>query len=267
MGKIYCYTCKLFGGAGPFANSGFCDWKHANRAIDLHERSNEHCTNTIRLSERMCVTGRVDKELVKQASDMANYWKEVPRRCVSVISFLAERGLPFRGSDETAGSVHNGNYLGMLELLAQYDPFLAEHLQRHSNECRSHTNYLSSTICEELVTRLGKQVEDSTIDRVKKSNYYSISVDSTPDISHVDQLTVIFRYMEGDSPVERYMTFLPNAGHICQEQADGQSAVHSSRSAAAFFDLVEQIYNFFTASTSRFTKLSAVLKRLIMSVV
>ena len=53
--------------------------------------------------------------------------------------------------NEIMGSAANGNCLGMLELLAQYDDFLKQHIQKHANLGCGHTNYLSSTICEELV--------------------------------------------------------------------------------------------------------------------
>ena len=70
---------------------------------------------------------------------------------VDVIKLSCERGLALRGENEIMGSAANGNYLGMLELLAQYDDFLKQHIQKHANLGSGHTNYLSSTICEELV--------------------------------------------------------------------------------------------------------------------
>jgi hypothetical protein len=41
---------------------------------------------------------------------------------------MAERSLPFRGDKETFGS-HSGNILGLLELIAKFDPFLANHIK------------------------------------------------------------------------------------------------------------------------------------------
>lgn len=47
------------------------------------------------------------------------------------------------------------------------------------------------------------------------AKYYSISVDSTPDVSHVDQLTFIVRYVNTNGlPVERLLKFIPNSEHI-----------------------------------------------------
>ena len=40
-----------------------------------------------------------------------------PRRSVDVIIFFGERGLAYQGGAEKIGAVHNGNYLGTIELL------------------------------------------------------------------------------------------------------------------------------------------------------
>jgi len=53
------------------------------------------------------------------------YWQQVLERIVAVVKFLATRGLVFRGENEKIGSRLNGNYLGVLELLSKFDPFLA----------------------------------------------------------------------------------------------------------------------------------------------
>ena len=39
-----------------------------------------------------------------------------------------------------------------------------------------------------------------------------MSVNSTPDISNVDQLTIIFRYVLRDGSVERFVKFIPTRG-------------------------------------------------------
>ncbi|RXN38526.1 zinc finger MYM-type 1-like protein [Labeo rohita] len=80
---------------------------------------------------------RVDASLARQCESEQLYWKEVLRRVVAVIKFLGARGLPFRGDKELLSSAHNGNYLGLLELIAEFDPFLKEHLEKHGNKGRA----------------------------------------------------------------------------------------------------------------------------------
>ena len=105
----------------------------------------------IALDQRGTEKSRIDKKIVVEAERQSTYWRKVLKRVISVVQFLCQRNLAFCGSDEIIGSAHNGMYLGLLELLSEYDGFLAEHIQRHANQGRGHTNYLSSTICDELV--------------------------------------------------------------------------------------------------------------------
>ena len=51
----------------------------------------------------------------------------------SVIKFIAEHGLAFRGDNELIGSPRNGNCLDLLELIALYDMFLVQHIQTRDN--------------------------------------------------------------------------------------------------------------------------------------
>nr|XP_026487267.1 uncharacterized protein LOC113394243 [Vanessa tameamea] len=77
------------------------------------------------------------------------------------------------------GSALNGNFLGCIDLISKFDPFMAEHLVRFGQKGRG-----------------------------------SPSIDSTPDISHTDQLTFIIGYiLPNGEPVERFITFLPKCGH------------------------------------------------------
>ena len=204
----------------------------------------------------------------------------------------------------------------MLELLAQYDDFLKQHIKKHANLGSGHTNYLSSTICEELVHLMGKRVLDEIVSRIKRSRYYSVTLDSTPDGGggHVDQLTLVFRFMENTTPVERFVTFMPNQGHKAEDMFDGlmqfidthgidiqhcrgqsydnasamsgwynglqakvaaknnlaawipcaghslnlvvKAAAECCTAAVSFFDILECVYVFFTASTHRYEVLS-----------
>ena len=111
------------------------------------------------------------------------------------------------------GSTRNGNYLGTIELLAKYDNLLADNLLKYGNRGKGNVNYLYSTICDEVISLLCDNVRSIIINECKMAKYYSISVYSTPDINHVDQLTIILRYINKDDIIERFLTFIPITSH------------------------------------------------------
>lgn len=315
-GNVYCFPCVLFGethkGRTQFSD-GFSDWKNASQRMKMHEDSATHRACVQTLISRRRIHGRIDSSLEIQFNKEKDYWTKVLQRVVSVIKFLSSRGLAFRGDTELLGSQHNGNYLGILELIAEYDPFLSSHLAKYGNEGRGKPSYLSSTICEEVIEIMGNKVLKVIVKDIQEAKYFSLSVDSTPDISHIDQLTVVLRYVgvSDGEVVERFLAFIPIASHTGEALATtiliflnkcgieiknlrGQSydnaanmsgcynglqahiarinqlahyipcaahslnlvgvcAVESCVGAISFFGLVQAMYNFFSASTHRWT--------------
>ena len=60
---------------------------------------------------------------------------------------------------------------------------------------------------------MGKKVLSVIVDEIKTAKYFSISVYSTPDVMHVDQLTVIICYVLQSGHVERFLKFIPIFSH------------------------------------------------------
>ena len=101
-----------------------------------------------------------------------------------------------------------GTFLSILELLSKFDPFLAQHIERYGAKGRGNCSYLSSTICDEFIKIMGEHILEHIVNELKSVKYFSVNVDSSPDISHVDQLTCVLRYVLPDGPVERFVSFL-----------------------------------------------------------
>ena len=154
-GCLFCFVCKRFstisasGNSSSLATTGFDSWDHSGRLND-HERHRESLSKyAIRLAKHETID-RCNVHVDSYARENS-YWKEALRKLVSVVTFLVTRRLALRGSNEVFGSGHNGNYLGCLELLSEYDPFLAQHIEKYGNRGRGNPSYLSSTICVEFV--------------------------------------------------------------------------------------------------------------------
>lgn len=212
-GHVYCVVCKLFSTEKDnFSCNGFNDWKHSNRIVE-HEQSKAHKINLTTFCKRKSAKDCIDSKMIEQHKNEQRYWIQILHRICDVIKFLASRGLAFRGENQHFGSFKNGNYLGILELLSLYDPVLKQHIETYGNKGKGVTSYLSANICEEFIEIMGEKVFSYIIAELKKSKYYSFSVDSTPDIAHVDQLSFTVRYIVDCLPVERFLMFIPIERH------------------------------------------------------
>ena len=107
-----------------FTHGRFCDWKHASSRLFYHERSKDHLNAVVALARCAKEAGRMDFELAQQTEQAVKHWN----RLVRVIKFACERSLALRGENEMLGSAANGNCLGTLELVAEYDDFLKQQI-------------------------------------------------------------------------------------------------------------------------------------------
>ena len=83
----------------------------------------------------------MDEKLCAQIEAEFTYWQNILRRVIAVVKKLSSRGLAFWGKDEQFGSNRNGNYMMALELLAEFDPFLATHIAERGNPGRGNIVY------------------------------------------------------------------------------------------------------------------------------
>jgi len=103
-------------------------------------------------------------------------------RLIETIIFLSSRGLAFRSDNQILASRHNGNYLGYLELISKFEPSLSTHIHKYANKGKRNVSYSSNTICDDLILSMTKTVLENIVQETITSKYFSIIIDSTPDI-------------------------------------------------------------------------------------
>lgn len=113
---------------------------------------------------------------------------------LDVILFCAKNDLPLRGSsDDVLGSDKNcGMFLNLIELISRYNPRLRAHLTNHRKRAVS---YLSHSTQDEFVELIGNAVREQIVKDINNAKYYSMLLDTTPDISRKEQLSEIIRYL------------------------------------------------------------------------
>lgn len=222
---VYCYVCKLF--PNKTANSqnklltGFCDWKNVQNKCVEHETSKDHISAMCTFSKRSANVGLINSEIAKQLHAEEMYWREVLKRVVATVKLLAKLGLGFRGQEECLSSTKSGNYLSCLQYLSEFDDFLKNHLKRYSDCGQGNTSYLSHQTCDEFIAIMAEALKVKLVNEVKKAVYYSIIIDSTPDVSHIDQLTLVIRYISDKTEIkEKFFGFIPISCHTSKSLED-----------------------------------------------
>ncbi|XP_039045651.1 uncharacterized protein LOC120185532 [Hibiscus syriacus] len=115
---------------GQLANDGFADWQHLSTRLKEHEVGLEHVTNMatwLDMRQRLKKNETIDKVAQEQFEKERDHWKKVLQRIISIVKFLAKHNLAFRISNETLYQKSNGNFLGLIEMLEEFDPFIKEH--------------------------------------------------------------------------------------------------------------------------------------------
>lgn len=118
---------------------------------------------------------------------------------LDITLFLAKQNLPFRSHKEEETSLNKGNFLEMVEMLSKYDPMLKDHLMRlKQSTCKlkASISYLAQNTQNEFINVLANHVKELLVTDIKSAKYFGIIFDSTPDISHTDQMSEVIRYVK-----------------------------------------------------------------------
>ena len=233
---LHCFCCRLFY-FGPANTKPLLaepcgvsnkDWKKLYDRVNDHHKSPIHRDCYVKwraLQTRLNQEAAIDETLNKAIETERQTWRKILHRILDVTLFLAERGLAFRGSTEEIGDPRNGNFLGILELLARYDDVLRIHLdkvKRGREEGKpERVTYLSWKIQNEFIECCGARVRNEILEEIRKSKYYSIIVDSTTDVSHIEQHVFVIRLLKEVNGVfkieERFLEFVDGCDKTGEE--------------------------------------------------
>ena len=204
---MFCFCCWLFTAKsdnayeGNWCDEGITNFKKGTEKIKKHECTKLHCISLARWKsfERRLLRGKtIDAHLQEQLAQEKEEQLRVLDRVFSASLFLALQGLPFRShrlesQEELSESCGNsGNYLELLKLLSKFDPIMAHSLGNKQSSIK----YTSPKIQNEIINSIATKVRETIICEIKDAKFFCFILDTTPDISHIEQLAFSVRYVK-----------------------------------------------------------------------
>lgn len=202
--KLYCHHCILFGRNSnkSWTKIGFSTWTRSIMAIQLHECSNPHIEASLKFKLRQSVLPILPLLEEKQKQENATN-REVVRILIDISLFLAQGSLAFRGHRETwSGANNKGNFLNLVSMLSKYSPYLAAYIAKiQSSGKRPEFSFITPFRQNQLIEILALQIITVIKNQIQQARFFSISVDSTFDLSRREQLSFVVRYINADGKI------------------------------------------------------------------
>jgi len=198
--KIFCISCKLFGlpkaKKTTIVSNGSGDWKNISRIIENHEILPDHLHSEISRS-LFSKNLRLDLKLplVLSANRQIAENRQVVKIIIDAIIYTARQNIALRGHDESRKSLNKGNFLELVDLLANYHAPLQIHLDKINAKSHNRLTFMSNVTQNTILDILKEQIRSSIINEIKMSKMFSIIIDTTTDVANLEQFTLIARYV------------------------------------------------------------------------
>ncbi|XP_050369399.1 uncharacterized protein LOC126787590 [Argentina anserina] len=175
---------------GLLSNDGMNDWSHFGKRLKDHQMIDDHLLNENTWSDlrlRLVRHETIDKAYQDQIRKEKEHWRNVLKRIIAIVKFLAKYNLAFHGTHERLYEHDNGHFLGAVEMMAECEEVMEEHCQRITSS-KIHIHYLGHHIQNELLHMMVVEIKD---------------------ISHQEQMSLILRCVNvSKSPIQIEEFFL-----------------------------------------------------------
>ncbi|KAL4090887.1 hypothetical protein QTP88_025646 [Uroleucon formosanum] len=222
--NMYCSICMAF------ATNRSVNWvtgipvnvKHIYKSVEIHEISKNH-----KLA--------VDAYLVACSSKSLDlYFNDKKKKILKLDDkFLKELFLCYSFQDSSSKI---GNFLAIVKLVAKFDPVLKNFIEINSKKSLilkqnadtknikgprgrgSFNSFLSKNTFNKIIIIIGNLIKKKIADEVINAKIFSLEIDSTQDVSVMDQLLLCIRYVYKGEIQERFLNMLEVKSSTGEEQ-------------------------------------------------
>ncbi|EOA25911.1 hypothetical protein CARUB_v10019292mg [Capsella rubella] len=188
--RAFCLCCYLFKGDGwkqgesdAFVKEGFCLWNkperletHIGGTSSFHNCVVEKCDNLMKQAQS------IKHALFKHNDVVKNEYRIRLTASIDASKYLLRQGLSFRGHDESEESANRGNFLELVKYIGEQNDAISK---------------IVNCFAEEVVKSVIQEIDHGV---------FGLLVDESADISHKEQMAVVFRFVDKSVEVkERFI--------------------------------------------------------------
>ncbi|CAN6718795.1 unnamed protein product [Malus baccata var. baccata] len=169
---------------------------HVGPVGSVHNKAREAATNLMNQATH------IETAVSKHSDQTRKAYRTCLIASIKCTKFLLRQGLHFRGHDESATSSNRGNYLELLQFLADNNDKVREVVMENAP---GNLKLLAPSIKKEIVNSCALETLDAIMDGLK-DRFFSILVDEARDMSVKKQMAMVLRYVDDNGHViERFV--------------------------------------------------------------
>ncbi|RWR76195.1 zinc finger MYM-type protein 1-like protein [Cinnamomum micranthum f. kanehirae] len=192
----FCLCCYLFGEEtryDAFITQGFKSRRkkerienHVGGPNSVHNQAYEKCQNLLNQKQH------IETIIVKQSSQARTEYRIRLKATLASVRFLLRQGLPFRGHDESEDSNNMGNFLELLQVLANQNKAIKRVVFENAPE---NLKLTSPKVQKDIVNAAAAETAQAIIYELGDAPF-SLLVDESRDISIKEQMAIVIRYVD-----------------------------------------------------------------------
>ncbi|XP_029151657.1 uncharacterized protein [Arachis hypogaea] len=201
---VFCLCCYLMKpeteGGDAFVTTGFSNWKKKERLqihVGIHDSAHNQAWR--KCEALMRPKQHITAAIEKQSEQAKKNYQIHLTATIDCIRFLLRQGLAFRGNDETDDSVNQGNFLELLNFLAQHN----EEIGRAFKNARGNLKLIAPSIQKDIVRAAARETTKVIVDDLG-DELFAVLVDEARDISIKEQMSVCLRYVNKEGQVREH---------------------------------------------------------------
>ncbi|XP_049362581.1 uncharacterized protein LOC125827319 [Solanum verrucosum] len=187
-GNLYYNTNQ--GGGETFSTIGFKSWnkkggldKHIGLPNSIHNRSKNKCQDLLRQQQS------IQFAFERQSNQLKHGYLMPLIASVDVVRLLISRGFAFRGHDESKSSLSRDKILSWHA--KKYDK-IRNYVLEHAP---SNDQMTSPMIQKDIVSACKIETVKAILEELN-GDYFALLVDESFDVSHKEQMAIVFRYID-----------------------------------------------------------------------